>query len=56
MKNYEWWLKQKQRVRKKYLRLGSIYYSPKESKKIIQFKKRLKNLAKQLKKWELKNG
>ena len=50
MKSYEWWLKQKQRVRKKYLLFGSKYYSPKEVKKIANsewFKKRLKNLEKQ---------
>ena len=39
MKSYEWWLKQKQRVRKKYTLLFYKYLSPKETK---DFAKRLK--------------
>ena len=49
MKSYEWWLKQKRRVRKKYLLFCSKYYSPKELKEITKsewFKKRLKNWEK----------
>ena len=39
MKSYEWWLKQKQRVRKKYNLVCSNYLSPKETR---DFTKRLK--------------
>ena len=39
MKSYEWWLKQKQRVRKKYNLLCGKYLSPKETR---DFAKRLK--------------
>lgn len=39
MKSYEWWLKQKQRVRKKYNLFCSKYMSPKETR---YFTKRLK--------------
>lgn len=36
MKSYEWWLKQKRRVQKKYNLCLGRYYSPKETK---QFEK-----------------
>ena len=39
MKSYEWWLKQKQRIRKKYNLLCGKYLSPKETR---DFVKRLK--------------
>lgn len=48
MKNYDWWLKQKQRVRKKYALLCSKYLSPKETKefarKLIKKRQHWKNM------------
>ena len=37
MRGYEWWLKQKQRVRKKYTLLFSKYLSPKEAKEFAKW-------------------
>lgn len=39
MKSYEWWLKQKKRIRKKYELVCGMYLSPRETKNFV---KRLK--------------
>ena len=36
MKSYQWWLKQKRRVQKKYELFCGKYYSPKEVKELIR--------------------
>jgi hypothetical protein len=36
MKSYEWWLKQKKRVQKKYNLLLGRYYSPKETEQFAK--------------------
>ena len=34
MKSFEWWIKQKRRVQKKYVLFLSKYYSPKEKRQV----------------------
>lgn len=43
MKSYEWWLKQKKRVRKKYTLVCSNYLSPRETKNFVKRLRRKKN-------------
>ena len=40
MKSFEWWLKQKRRVQKKYVLFLSKYYSPKEKRQARNHYKR----------------
>ena len=43
MKSYEWWLKQKKRIRKKYSLVCGMYLSPGETKNFVKRLKRKKN-------------
>ena len=36
MRNYNWWLGRKQRVRKKYTLFLGMYYSPKELRELLK--------------------
>ena len=42
MKRYEWWRKQKKRVRKKYELVCGMYLSPRETKNFVKRLKRKK--------------
>lgn len=47
MRNCKWWKKQKKRVKNKYILLMGWYLSPKESKKVIKWRKNYEKAKKQ---------